>query len=47
MLVAVLLGKEGMEARGGVSTVFGTEKGSECAPGDAVTRLWDVADREE
>ncbi len=47
MLVAVLLRKEEMEARSGVSTGFGTEKGSECAPGDAVTRLRDVADCEE
>ncbi len=40
-----------MEARGGVSTGFGAGKSSvwvsECMLYDAVTRLWDVADREE
>ncbi len=43
----MLLGKEGREARDGVSTGFGTGKGSECAHGDAVSRLRDVTDREE
>ncbi len=47
MLVALLLGKERLETRGGVSIEFGTGKGSEGARGDAVTRLRDVADREE
>ncbi len=40
-------GKEGREALDGVSNGFGTGKGSDCAHGDAVTRLRDVADRDE